>query len=78
MKPKVKKLVQRAIELQRKIDRIKKLYRELDEVEAALRAAGFDHARVGGVTVSLVDNFYSQNVAFRTTSVRRFELKITL
>lgn len=70
-----KKLVQRAIELQKKIDSLKSLYEELDDITLKLTKARFKSAKMKDHTVFLVDNFANQNHAFRTTSIRRFELK---
>lgn len=72
----VNKLLKRAIEIKKKIDSLTDLYRELDEITELLRQENFKVAVVGETEVMLVDNFKKSNVAFRTTSVKRYELKI--
>ena len=49
----------------------KQLYSELDSITAILKKSKFK----SGQYLILIDNFKNKNVVFRTTSVRRFELK---
>lgn len=64
-------LILKAKRLQRKIDALKPLYAELEAVTDQLRKAGFK----AGHGLTLIDNFKNKNVAYRTTSIRRFELR---
>ena len=71
-----KKLITRAIAIQKKIDAIKDLYNELDDITEQLQKVKFKSYTDAKNNVYLVDNFANQNHAFRTTSIRRFELRI--
>lgn len=74
-------LVKRALQIQKKIDSMSKLYKEMDEIVDKLQKSKFKAITLETgareqTTVYLIDNFAKKNVAFRTTSVRRFELEI--
>lgn len=70
------KLVARAIEINKELEKIKPLYAELDLITIQLMKLNFTNAFHNGKSVLLVDNFKEKNTCFRTTSVKRFELKI--
>ncbi len=71
-----KKLIERAIDIQKKIDSLKVLYDELDAITETLRKSRFKSSSTVSHNVFLIDNFANKNHAFRTTSIRRFELRI--
>lgn len=70
------KLVKRAIALKAKIDSLGALYDELDEITLELKKSRFKSSETRSHAVFLIDNFADKNHAFRTTSIRRFELRI--
>ena len=67
------RLLKLARSLHEKINKLKLLYGELDEVTIRLQGMGFRSDDFYGIY--LKDNFKFNNVAFRTTSVKRFELE---
>lgn len=72
----MKRLIQRAVEIQAILDQVKPLYKELDEIVVALANRGFRAGKHNGAVVVLVDNFDGKNTCFRATGVKRFELSI--
>lgn len=70
------KLIARAIEINKQLEVVKSLYGELDLITTELVKNEFVSAVHNGTCVLLVDNFKTKNTCFRTTSVKRFELKI--
>lgn len=69
-------ILNRAIALHKRIADLKKCYSELDEITAKLKKQNFKSQLLKNYSITLVDNFAKSNVAFRTTSVKRFELHI--
>ncbi len=55
--------------------RMKEMYNELDEITVQLKELGFRTEHVGERIITLVDNFATKNVAFRSHGIRRYELK---
>lgn len=70
-----RKLIKRAITIKAQLEMVKPLYRELDEIVAALAASGFSSDMVDKRLVILVDNFEDRNTCFRIARVNRYELK---
>jgi hypothetical protein len=64
------------IELKREIDERKALYDEFDKLVTELYLDKFEGLIEDGKTYNVVDKFEDANVAFTTTSVRRYDLKI--
>ena len=71
-----KKLVDRFLKLHKKTQTFKSVYAEIDEITAQLAAKNFRSYPIKKAIVILADNFASKNVAYRTTSIKRYELKI--
>lgn len=69
-------LLNRAIIVQSQIDSVKELYSEMEEITKQLISRNFKSVLHEGKAVVLIDNFKDKNTCFRTTSVKRFELKI--
>ena len=67
----MKTLITRAKKINKEIEKLKKLYGQLDEITEKLVKQKFKSSD----GVELVDNFKTKNVAFRTTSVKRYELR---
>lgn len=76
MKKDIKKLLERAIDVQRHIAALKGLYHELDDITETLIDEGFTHHEFPALSVTLVDNFEDRYVVYRPAAVRRFELII--
>jgi hypothetical protein len=75
-----RRLAERAIEVQAKLDSAKPLYDELDQIAMQLKdmlGTGTSKALfVAEKAVTVVDNFAESNVMFRPSACRRFELKV--
>ena len=67
---KINKLLRRAKKIENQISELKNLYSEFEEITHELRRLKFK----ANERAAIVDNFKKSNVAFRTTSVKRFEL----
>lgn len=70
-------LVKKAIAIQAKIETLKAYYDDLDEIVDELVATGFQTTRSFKRTATLVDMFAHKNVAFTTTSIKRYKLVIS-
>jgi hypothetical protein len=73
----MQKLVKRYSQIARELERVKPLYREMDEIALEIkRAMGRKrYVKVGRKTYHLKDNFSSVNTVFRATGIRRFEIE---
>lgn len=71
---KIKALAKQAAEVMEKLDSMKPLYNELDQLVNALMEAGLEPGQ-DHYGLTLIDNFAAKNTVFRTTSVKRYELK---
>lgn len=71
----IQKLAKEAAELSAVLDAIKPVYNRLDLITEAFVELGVKQIKVGDTEISLVDNFYDKNKFFKTTSIKRFELK---
>lgn len=70
---KVSALAVEAISIIRKLESVKPLYSRLEEITEALsNAKSKDLEKCG---LELVDNFATKNVVWKSSAVRRFELK---
>jgi hypothetical protein len=74
-KKQIEMLAKRAAEVLAKLDEMKPLYNEIDKITEQLVAAGVENIAVGVATLHVVDNFAAKNTVFKTTSVKRFEIK---
>lgn len=72
-KRKIGQVAVRAKELIIILTRAKALYAELDEITEFLVKTG---ARVEDYGITMVDNFEEKNTAWKSTAMRRFELKL--
>ena len=68
------KMLDRAYKIQEILAKQRKLYAELDEITTKLSKLKRLHSSKYDVCVR--DNFAEKNVAFRTTSIHRYELII--
>jgi hypothetical protein len=64
------------IEIQKQLDEMKPLYKEIDELVCELVAANVTTVEVKDQKVIILDNFSDKNTVFRTTGVKRYEAKI--
>lgn len=71
-KKQIEQLAKRAAEVLAQLDEMKPLYNELDKLtDELVKLNG-----VGGIgDLVLIDNFLTKNTVFKTTSVKRYELK---
>jgi hypothetical protein len=72
----IEEMLDRVIELHKQIEGYKKAYSELDTITMKLLELNFKTTVFRGHPIMLVDNFKDKNCVFRTTGVRRFEIKI--
>lgn len=63
-------VVREALTIMQALENVKPLYGRLDELTLALR-----NVRLDNYGLAIVDNYAEKNTVFRTTSVKRFELK---
>lgn len=71
----IKREVKKALVLMDKIDSMKEVYKELDDITVLLRKLRFTGVRVSpGTDIILRDNFADSNTAFRSAGVKHFEL----
>lgn len=75
-KNKVTELLKRAVDIQKQLDAVKKLYGEMDEITTQLVEGGFEMSELEQHKIMLVDNFKTKNTVFKVAGVKRFELKI--
>lgn len=75
-KAEVKRIVQKILKIQAKLDQVKPLYQELDDLTVRLADANVKEVKEGDVVIHIVDNFATKNTAFKATGVKRFEAKI--
>lgn len=71
----IKKVAKKALEVLEQLESMKHLYNELDSLTEELRALNAKSIEINGTVLQVVDNFSSKNTVFKTTSVKRFELK---
>lgn len=71
----VRKRIKRAREIKALLEQTKILYQELDDITEELVDMDLLIYNAKDFTAQVVDNFSGTNTAFRTTSVRRFELR---
>jgi hypothetical protein len=71
----VQEIAKRASEVLDKLEAMKALYAEADKLTEELLQLGVTKVEVDGSTLMIVDNFASKNTYFKTTSIKRFELK---
>ena len=74
---KKRKLLAKATRLKARIDAVKPLYQELDDIIDELLKANFRGVVTKTHLFRIVDNFALKNVCFRPAAIRRFELRIT-
>ena len=72
---KAKKKVIKALKIKVQLERMKKLYKQYDDLIFELFMDGFKELKLGNIKVMLVDNFSGKNVAFKTVSIKHFDLK---
>jgi hypothetical protein len=72
---KVQEIAKRASEVLDKLEAMKALYAEADKLTEELLQLGVTKVEVDGSILVIVDNFASKNTYFKTTSIKRFELK---
>lgn len=72
----IKKTLDRLIEIEHRIEQLKRLYAEVDLLTNELIKLKFKSALHNGKTIRLIDNFKDKNNCFRTTSIKRFEIRI--
>lgn len=63
--------MKKTLRVKKKLEQIKKLYAEVDQITNELLAKKFKHDDIA----FFVDNFRDKNLLFRTTAFRRWELK---
>lgn len=71
----IEELAKRAARVLAQLEDMKPLYNEMDKITEEFLKSGLDQVCVEGFTIQLVDNFHSKNTVFKTTSVKRYELK---
>ncbi len=76
MKQATRKLIERALKIQQKLEENKPLYKELDEIVLNLASQGFSHDTLENLEIELVDNFADKNTCFKVAGVKRFDLKV--
>lgn len=60
-----------------KIEKIKSIYQEIDDLSCELYKASSNIIKIDKTSsIEIKDNFASENKIFRTTCVKRFEAKI--
>lgn len=72
-KPNTKMLAIRAKEIKKHLDRVKPLYKELDEITDFFIEHKENLTKYG---IAIQDNFESANTAWKSTPMRRFELVV--
>lgn len=72
----VSDLINRAAEIEDFLLQVKPLYRERDDIIAALVEMGVFQAQHNGFLMNIVDNFLEKNTQFRIARFARFEMKI--
>jgi hypothetical protein len=65
-------LILKARKLLKQLEAVKPLYKELDAITEVLQSLGFSDAH----GIAMVDNFAAKNVVWKSSAMRRFELKI--
>ena len=71
--------VRRILRLMKRLEQVKPLYGKLDDLTLSLLNKKIPETiRFDGevVELKLVDNFAEKNTAYKTTGVKRFELKV--
>ena len=72
----IQDLAKQALATLERIEKLKSEYSELDRLtEQAMQLTKADKAILQKLGLTVVDNFAAKNSVFRTTSVKRFELK---
>lgn len=70
-------LIRRAIEINQKLEDVKSLYREQDEIIAKLKERNFTSVIVDNKWVTLTNNFEKKNVMFKAVAFREYEISVT-
>lgn len=68
--------LKRAVEIHLDLEKVKPLYKELDEITLDLVKTGKTDFESLGIKCQIVDNFLDKNTCYRMAFVKRFELKI--
>jgi hypothetical protein len=72
----IEDLAKQALATLERIEKLKAEYNELERLtEQAVQLSKTDKAQLQKLGLIVVDNFAAKNSVFRTTSVKRFELK---
>ena len=78
MKSRQEKLLNKALKIKDALDSLEAdrrlLWKSYSDALDALMESGFVSAKKRGFTAYIIDNFENQNIQFRTTSFRRFDL----
>jgi len=72
---KIKELAKRAYEIIEKLEAIKEVYKESDQIIDEFLKLGINQVDIYGSKIVLIDNFLNQDVIFKMTSFKRYELK---
>lgn len=75
MNQQVKRLFLKAIRLQRKIEKVKPHYKELDKTIEKLIALKASSLRVNGDKFELIDEFKDKHKTFKAVSFSRFSVQ---
>lgn len=71
----IQALVAEAAQLLEKAESFKATYNRIDEITVKLSLVGNQFEDDDGAIIRIVDNFADKNTAFKTTAIKRFELK---
>lgn len=74
-KKQIEAMAKRAAEVLAQLESMKPLYNELDKLTQDLMESGATGTDLGKLKLVLVDNFETKNTVFKTTSIKRYELK---
>lgn len=72
----IDKKLRRMVAIQKKLDAVKKLYKELDDLTIELVVNQVFGGTVGPYHITITDNFCDKNTCFKATAVKRYEAKV--
>jgi hypothetical protein len=70
------KLIRKALRLQVKLEAVRPLYTQMDQVTEALVNNNITEGTVGRYRIFITDNFRQKNTAWKSSAFRRYEVKI--
>lgn len=70
------KLIRKAFRIQTKLEAVKPLYSQIDQITEELVNNNITEGTVGKYRVFISDNFRQKNTAWKSSAFRRYEVKI--